>query len=206
MESLVEATLAYLAYCTSKEPRVRQHYPIVKSADFRKQQVKPHTQSVVEEIFDLIDFDALQDTPENRLLIELGKYYAALHWRDMDPNYAGQAFAQNYTACIFAAPDFDFWKDAHYHLDNLSVGFTVQHPHTLYPDHHHEALEIYATLYGKASWRRRDSPFKEKGAGTLVYHDRNENHAMRTDNSYLITFYAWAGELESPPVVPNIPD
>ncbi len=206
MESLVKATLDYLAYCASKEPVVGQHYPVVKSADFRQQPLEPNMPPMVEEIFDLIDLDTLQDMPENRLLKELCKHHNTLHWREIDPNYAGHAFAQNYRACIFAAPDLDFWEGAHYHLDQLSLGFAVQRPHTLYPDHHHEALEIYATLYGKASWRRGDGSFVEEGVGKLVYHDSNENHAIRTDDSYLITFYAWAGDLESPPVVPILPD
>ena len=206
MENLVKATLDYLTYCASKEPRIGQHYPVVESADFRKQPLEPRSLPIVEEIFGLIDFDSLQDTPENRLLKELSRHSATLYWRSIPPDYAGAAFSQNYTACIFAAPDFEFWEGAHYHLDNLSVGFAIQRPHTLYPDHHHEALEIYATLYGKAGWRRGNSPFIEDGVNALVYHDKNENHAIRTDDSYLITFYAWAGELESPPVVPTFPD
>jgi len=140
------------------------------------------------------------------LLQKLSKQYNSLYWIEKSPSYAGRSFAENYTACIFAAPNFGFWSNAHYRVDNLSMGFTVHRPNTLYPDHHHEALEFYVTLYGKASWRRGDGPYIEKGIDTIVYHDQNENHAIRTDDSYLINFYAWAGDLESHPVVPNILD
>lgn len=123
---------------------------------------------MVEEVFELIDVKKLNDNPENKLLKELAKHYKTLYWRETDPSYAGNAFAQNYSACIFAAPDFEFWSGAHYHVDNLSMGFTVHRPNTLYPDHHHEAIELYATLYGRASWRRGDGPFVEEGVAALV--------------------------------------
>ena len=206
MENLVQATLDYLTYCASKEPRVKQHYPVAQATDFRKQQLEPRMMPMVEEVFDLIDFDDLDASPENRLLKELSKQYKSLYWRETSPSYAGTSFAQNYSACIFAAPNLDFWTCAHYHIDNLSIGFTVQRPNTLYPDHHHEALEIYATLYGKAEWRRGDGPYLEKEVGTIIYHEKNENHAIRTGDSYLISFYVWSGQLDCRPVVPNIPD
>ena len=128
MEDLLKATLEYLAYCSSKEPRVKQQYPVVQAADFRKQELQPHMMPMVEEGFDLIDFDSLDNSPENKLLKELGKHYKSLYWIKKNPDYAGTSFANNYSACIFAAPDFDFWSNAHYHIPNLSMGFTVHRP------------------------------------------------------------------------------
>ena len=60
MENLVKATLDYLTYCASKEPRIGQHYPVVESADFRKQPLEPRSMPIVEEIFALIDFASLR--------------------------------------------------------------------------------------------------------------------------------------------------
>ena len=119
-------------------------------------------------------------------------------------NYAGAVFAQNFSACMLIAPEGHYYGNAHYYSPNLLLGFSVQSPHILYPDHHHIAQELYITLFGKALWRKGQGGFVERDIGEVIFHSENENHAMQTKDNYLITLYAWAGNLDCYPVVPKI--
>jgi len=61
MEDLLKASLDYIRYSTTQEPRIKQNYPEVQDSDFRKQEQAPHMMPMVEEVFDLINFDSLDE-------------------------------------------------------------------------------------------------------------------------------------------------
>lgn len=72
-------------------------------------------------------------------------------------------------------------------------GFLLLGPHTHYPDHHHEAEEIYIPLTGGTAWRKGDSDFAVKAAGEVIHHPSHMNHAMRTGDEPLLAMYLWRG-------------
>jgi hypothetical protein len=75
--------------------------------------------------------------------------------------------------------------------EKVACGFLILGPQTLYPSHRHEAEEIYIPLVGTASWQQGDGPWAEYAPGTVIHHDRNETHAMRTGTSPLLGLYLW---------------
>ncbi len=75
--------------------------------------------------------------------------------------------------------------------EKVACGFLILGPRTFYPRHQHEAEEIYIPLVGTASWQQGDGPWAEYAPGTVIHHDRNEPHAMRTGTSPLLGLYLW---------------
>jgi hypothetical protein len=75
--------------------------------------------------------------------------------------------------------------------ERVACGFLVLGPRTHYPRHQHEAEEIYIPLVGTASWQQGDGGWGECAPGTVIHHDRNEPHAMRTGTRPLLALYLW---------------
>lgn len=76
--------------------------------------------------------------------------------------------------------------------DTHCLGLTLIAPETLYPLHHHPAVELYLVLSGTARWtaagRTRAVPPLE-----LVLHPSSVPHAMQTGAAPLLAAYAWTG-------------
>jgi hypothetical protein len=62
---------------------------------------------------------------------------------------------------------------------------------TFYPQHRHEAEEIYVPLHGTAEWRQGDAVWRPCAPGTLIHHQSEEPHAMRTAAEPLLALYLW---------------
>jgi hypothetical protein len=62
---------------------------------------------------------------------------------------------------------------------------------TFYPPHRHEAEEIYVPLHGAAEWRQGDAVWRRRAPGTLIHHESEESHAMRTAAEPLLALYLW---------------
>jgi hypothetical protein len=75
--------------------------------------------------------------------------------------------------------------------ERVACGFLVLGPRTHYPRHQHEAEEIYIPLVGTASWQQGNGGWGECAPGTVIHHDRNEPHAMRTGARPLLALYLW---------------
>jgi hypothetical protein len=73
----------------------------------------------------------------------------------------------------------------------ISCGVVVLGPRTLYPHHRHEAEEIYVPLSGTAAWQQGDALWREHPPGTLIHHQSEESHAMRTGEEPLLALYLW---------------
>ena len=86
-----------------------------------------------------------------------------------------------------------FGKRGHFVEDRIACGFLLLGPGTHYPDHHHEAEEIYIPLTGGASWKKGDGPFATQEAGAVIHHPSNVNHAMQTAGAPLLALYLWRG-------------
>jgi quercetin dioxygenase-like cupin family protein len=118
----------------------------------------------------------------------LADHRAALDWRQTyTPADFGQTFIDNYgwlelfgTRGLFAS-------------ETMAGGVLILGPGITYPDHHHVAEEIYIPLTGGTLWRKGNGALAEKGAGEVIHHPSNVNHAMRTGAEPLLALYLWRG-------------
>ncbi len=86
-----------------------------------------------------------------------------------------------------------FGTRGHFVNDRIAGGLLLLGPETVYPDHHHQAEEVYVTLTGGAEWRMDGGPYSRRAAGEVVHHAQNVSHAMRTGAEPLLAFYLWRG-------------
>lgn len=75
--------------------------------------------------------------------------------------------------------------------EHVAIGFLMLGPATSYPRHRHEAEEIYVPLAGTASWQGGSSAWREQPPGSVIVHERNEPHAMRTSSGPILALYLW---------------
>jgi hypothetical protein len=86
-----------------------------------------------------------------------------------------------------------FGTRGHFANGTVAGGVLMLGPETVYPDHHHQAEEVYIPLTGGTDWRMGDGPFGRRAAGEIIHHRPNVNHAMRTGREPLLAFYLWRG-------------
>lgn len=76
---------------------------------------------------------------------------------------------------------------------SIACGFLLLGPGTDYPDHRHEAEEIYVTMAGTAAWRKGEAAWAEVAPGNVIHHPPWMPHATRTAVEPLLAFYIWRG-------------
>lgn len=110
------------------------------------------------------------------------------------------AWGQTYTAADFGQKFVDGygWVElvgtrGHFVHDQVACGFLLLGPGIHYPDHHHEAEELYVPLTGGALWSKAKGPFAERAAGEIIHHPSNVSHAMKTGEEPLLALYLWRG-------------
>jgi Dimethlysulfonioproprionate lyase len=117
----------------------------------------------------------------------------ALQWRqtygaaEIAAGALGAAFLERYAWCELpgsGAPE-------------LAAGFLLLGAETDYPDHAHEAEELYLPISGAAAWRQGDEIWRERSPGELIHHAPLERHAMRTGTAPLLALFLWRGGGES---------
>lgn len=86
-----------------------------------------------------------------------------------------------------------FGTRGHFANDNAAGGFLILGPELVYPDHHHEAEEIYIPLTDGTGWRKGEGDFLVRGAGEIIHHPSDINHAMKTGVEPLLALYLWRG-------------
>ena len=84
--------------------------------------------------------------------------------------------------------------------DDCRLGFLILGEDIYYPSHNHEATELYHTVTGTGAWWQdgEGSPLEDevlKPAGTAIYHEEWENHAMRTTEP-LLNLWSWTGMID----------
>ncbi|AZO12422.1 MULTISPECIES: dimethylsulfonioproprionate lyase family protein [unclassified Mesorhizobium] len=109
-------------------------------------------------------------------------------------------WGQTYTAADFGQDFVDnygwlevFGTRGHFVNDEAAAGLLILGPDIVYPDHHHIAEEIYIPLTGGTEWRMGEGGFRVRGAGEVVHHASNVDHAMRTGKEPLMALYIWRG-------------
>jgi len=126
--------------------------------------------------------------PERLLTISLADSRSELRWgQTYTAAELGEAFMANYG-----------WMEllgtrGHFVSDTIAAGFLVLGPHTLYPDHHHAAEELYVPLTPGTAWRKGDGDFVVREAGETIHHPSDVSHAMRTGSEPLVALYLWRG-------------
>ena len=109
-------------------------------------------------------------------------------------------FGQTYTEGDFGAEflrQYGWIKllgpDAYWHSDTVSSGFLILGDHNFYPEHWHEAEELYLPLSGQAEWFDERQGWRLQPPGSLIHHASGVKHATRTAGEPLIALYLWRG-------------
>lgn len=120
-----------------------------------------------------------------RLLAERGQ---RLRWgQTYTADDFGQSFIDNYGWLELVG------TRGHFADESVACGFLVLGPNLHYPDHHHEAEEIYIPLTGGTRWRKGDDDFAYREGGEVIHHPSNISHAMKTGEEPLLALYLWRG-------------
>ena len=77
--------------------------------------------------------------------------------------------------------------------DRIACGFLMLGPEIEYPQHSHEAEEVYVPLTGPTYWMRANEDWGARTPCRPIYHASRVPHAMRTENVPLLALYLWRG-------------
>jgi hypothetical protein len=80
--------------------------------------------------------------------------------------------------------------------DRIACGFFVIGPGWHYPEHSHEAEEIYHPLSGDTLWRQGDGEPAPRAIGEAVHNPPWLPHEMWTRETPLFALYCWRGRVE----------
>ncbi|MEW9805193.1 dimethylsulfonioproprionate lyase family protein [Mesorhizobium sp. ZMM04-5] len=109
-------------------------------------------------------------------------------------------WGQTYVAADFGQHFIDnygwlevFGTRGHFVNADVAGGFLLLGPDLEYPDHHHEAEELYIPLTPGTEWRMGGGAWRVRAAGEVIHHASDISHAMRTGPEPLLAFYLWRG-------------
>ena len=77
--------------------------------------------------------------------------------------------------------------------DRIACGFLMLGPGIEYPQHSHEAEEVYVPLTGPTFWMRGSEEWKLRPPCQPIHHAPRVPHAMRTQSVPLLALYFWRG-------------
>lgn len=77
--------------------------------------------------------------------------------------------------------------------ERIAVGLFLIGPGRHYPEHHHEAEEIYVPLSGDTLWSLDGAVASPRPPGTTIHNPPWQRHAMTTLQTPLFAFYCWRG-------------
>lgn len=109
-------------------------------------------------------------------------------------------FADGY-ACSMVITDPRYAASALATSKSVSLNYTVQAPHTLYPNHAHTAVELYYVISGNARWKRGSEPWVTRYPGDIILHTTGMRHAMETDEDPLVACAVWVSHTDAPVVI-----
>jgi hypothetical protein len=136
------------------------------------------------------------DGPAGDLAAPLAALGPALAWAQ-NPNYVlhppSPGFLADYGYAVIAGPAAG--PPALIACEDLAFGVLLLGPDTLYPAHHHPAVELYVTLDSAGAWQRGAAPWQWPPAGTLIHHPSGLTHATSAGDSPLLALYLWRGAL-----------
>ncbi len=122
------------------------------------------------------------------LIKELIKHRTKLHFNQTyGEDDFGADFLKRYGWIKFLGPD------AYWHSDSLSSGLVLLGDNVLYPEHWHEAEELYFPISGSGDWYHENYGWRPKSPGDCIAHESNVKHAVRTSGEPLLLLYIWRG-------------
>ncbi|UCH75051.1 MAG: cupin domain-containing protein, partial [Rhodospirillales bacterium] len=78
----------------------------------------------------------------------------------------------------------------------IACGLLLFAPETEYPQHRHEAEELYVVLAGRAEWRAGDESYAVAPPGAVLHRPSWIPHAMRMGAEPMLALYLWrSGDL-----------
>ena len=77
--------------------------------------------------------------------------------------------------------------------DDVACGLLMFAPETEYPQHRHEAEEIYIVLAGRAKWRAGAEDYREEPPGAVLHRPPWVPHATRMGAEPMLALYLWRG-------------
>jgi len=75
----------------------------------------------------------------------------------------------------------------------IAAGFVIIGPGRHYPDHHHEAEEVYVPFCGDTLWGQDGGEPMPREPGSTIHHPPWRCHAMTTRGTPLFALYLWRG-------------
>jgi len=124
------------------------------------------------------------------LLDAIARARPALAWRQMGRDTVGDTLRAALAYVEIAGPE------GMVPASRLRAGLFLQAPKTDYPDHAHEAEELYLVLAGTARWRKGHGRPCALPPGTIVRHRPAEPHAMITGDQPLLALWVWRGAID----------
>jgi hypothetical protein len=130
--------------------------------------------------------------PQTRALVEGVEALAGeLEWRQ---TYSAADFGERFLETY----GYSEWigQRGAFMSDRIACGVLLLGPETEYPDHSHEAEELYLPLAGHAFWRSDEADWRLRPPGEWIHHPSWTAHAIRTSKEPLLAAYVWrAGDL-----------
>lgn len=112
------------------------------------------------------------------------------------------AFRDHYSYQLLAGPLFRGHQPPLL-IDGVLVGFTLQAPNILYPEHHHKPAEMYGVISGTLEWFVGDH-WSTVTPGDVIVHRSHESHAMRTGDEPALTWVIWSDSPHSHVYMPSM--
>ena len=114
-----------------------------------------------------------------------------LQWCDVDAMQQLDATRDRHAYTEIVGPEGVFVSDI------MRFGLYLQSAGTVYPDHHHAAVELYFVVSGTAEWRRGEETFAKKVPGSLIHHETMQPHATTTRAEPLVAMWVWIGDISA---------
>ncbi|WP_113408068.1 dimethylsulfonioproprionate lyase family protein [Hyphomicrobiales bacterium] len=185
MSAIDELLVGFRDYVLSRSDLMLQHF--VEGFDWPAQprSLATHNLSVVDH---LRKHARPGNSAEGMLFYKLSQAANELHW------------AQTYNITDFSSDFLErygwvelFGTRGHFASEEMAGGFLLLGPGVHYPDHHHEAEEIYIPMTDGSLWSKDAQPFLPRWSGEIIHHPSNIRHAMRTEDQPLVALYLWRG-------------
>ena len=77
--------------------------------------------------------------------------------------------------------------------NRMACGCLFLGPQIEYPQHRHEAEEVYVPLTGQTLWQQSSQDWAQRDPGLPIHHASWVPHAMRTEKTPLLALYLWRG-------------
>ena len=138
---------------------------------------------------------ATRDPACSQLLTCILELKPHLEWRQ-NPTYASAKvpaqFLNNYGYVELIGPQGMILTTS------CSAGILLLGSNTRYPEHAHQAKELYIPLSGLAQWKQGAQDFTARDIGSCIIHESGVSHAMQTGAEPMLALYFWYDHLEHP--------